>query len=465
MAPYEQKTDSKEFELADPAQFRRSPGADARADVTTIAIRLWSSQGSARSVPLSWATDSVLIYMIADLVRASSGHLAEESPEPLAAHFGTCRQAVVAARRIQTSILEFLACRPGDRVGGAILIYHVATGFSGDTVRRALGQAKPGQILLAENISQRLHELPGIEVRDVPPMAGSPADDENGWKELVWTTPDRVALLQTSAGDDVPLLGATVIVPAPFARRAEQAVPPATAKGESGSKNDSEGRSRQASPVAQDVHRRGAASEEFPESSNNSSALSIEEFVQPPLFTRTRVILGVVALVLAVSLIAVLNRPVHVARPPIPARQDQTVATEAPEQQAPVKTEPEAAMPQSESKIVKTEIVKPPVVKPPIIKSTSKPAAAPQQQIPERAFVDNRVKKDIPETTSSYNDESGGVSQKDIPALLRMAQADAGAGNYDKARTEFRKILGLQPGNQDAREGLHKLDIIQKDQP
>jgi Flp pilus assembly protein TadD len=56
------------------------------------------------------------------------------------------------------------------------------------------------------------------------------------------------------------------------------------------------------------------------------------------------------------------------------------------------------------------------------------------------------------------------VSLKDIPVLLRMAQQDAGAGNYAKARTEYRKILGLQPNNPDARDGLHKLDIIQKDQ-
>ncbi len=54
------------------------------------------------------------------------------------------------------------------------------------------------------------------------------------------------------------------------------------------------------------------------------------------------------------------------------------------------------------------------------------------------------------------------MSQKEIPTLLKMAQADAGAGDYDKARIEFRKILGLQPGNQDAKEGLHKLDLIQK---
>jgi hypothetical protein len=417
--------------------------------------------------------------MIADLVCASGGRVAEELPEIMAAHFATSRQAVVAARRIQTSILEFLSCRRGDRGGGAILIYqpstHLATSCSDGMVGRALGQAKPGQILLAENICQRLREVPGIEVRDVPALACASGDEQTSLKELVWTTPDRVAFLQTSAGDDVeprtaelPPLGATVIVHSPFARRADQAVSPATVKGESVPRRDSEDSPRPASPVAKDA-RRGPASEEFGESPGSSSALTLEEFVQPPFFTRTRVILGVVALVLVAALIAVFNRPVHVAKRPIPVQQDQTGAAEvreqeAPEKQAPSQIEPEASTPQPESKIAKTEIVKPPIVKATITKSASKLPLAAQPQMPDKTSIDYRGKKDIPETPAPYNDESGGVSQKDIPALLKMAQVDAGAGNYDKARTEFRKILGLQPGNPDAKEGLHKLDIIQKDQ-
>jgi len=53
------------------------------------------------------------------------------------------------------------------------------------------------------------------------------------------------------------------------------------------------------------------------------------------------------------------------------------------------------------------------------------------------------------------------VSQKDIPALLKMAQKDAGSGNYDNARREFNKVLQLQPSNQDAKEGLRKLALAQ----
>jgi outer membrane protein assembly factor BamD (BamD/ComL family) len=54
-----------------------------------------------------------------------------------------------------------------------------------------------------------------------------------------------------------------------------------------------------------------------------------------------------------------------------------------------------------------------------------------------------------------------GFSQKDIPTLLQLAQSALGAGNYDKARREYGLVARLQPGNQDAKQGLHKLDIIQ----
>ena len=57
----------------------------------------------------------------------------------------------------------------------------------------------------------------------------------------------------------------------------------------------------------------------------------------------------------------------------------------------------------------------------------------------------------------------GGLSQNDVPTLLRLARDDAGAGKYDKARSEYKKILQLQPGNQDAKDGLRRLDLIKSD--
>jgi hypothetical protein len=122
MAGYEQKTDSREFELANPDQ---SPGpwaGNAGGDATDIAVRLWAPKPPGSSAPLTWKTDSVLIYMIADLVGASHGRIAEESLAIMSAHFDGSGQAIVAAKRIQTSLLEFLACRPGQGMGAAVLL-------------------------------------------------------------------------------------------------------------------------------------------------------------------------------------------------------------------------------------------------------------------------------------------------------------------------------------------------------
>jgi hypothetical protein len=441
MPQYEQKTDSREFEIANPDQ---SP------DATDLALRLWGPERSEPRACLSWKTDSVLVYMIADLVGASHGRIAEESPAIMGAHFKSSRQAIVAAKRIQTSMLEFLACRPGERIGAAILLYGPRTktgesaGFSADTAQQALRQAKPGQILLAQNISDHQSDFPGVEFRTVPALSTVMGGRQTELKELVWTAPEKIALFQDSLGDeaepqngDAPLVGATVIVHSPFARRGpnSEGVPPAVD---------------------------APAPEELQESSGSSSELRLEEFGELPFLTRTRVILGAVVLVLVGALIAVLNHPVHVSKLPIPVQQEQVGATEVPDKQPPPKTEPDATQTQLESKTVKTEIAKPQIVKPPIIKSAAKPSVAAPPQMPDKASVDTRAKKDVPETTTPYSEESGGVSQKEIPTLLKMAQADAGAGNYDKARIEFRKIQGLQPGNQDAKEGLHKLDLIQK---
>lgn len=442
MPQYEQKIDSREFEVANP-----EPSPDA----TDLVIRLWGPRRPESTASLSWNADSVLVYMIADLVGASHGRIAEESPAIMGAHFAGSRQAILAAKRIQTSMLEFLACRPGERIGAAILLYlprtktSDSTSFSAETAHQALRQAKPGQILLAQNISERLRDLPGVEFRKVPALSTARGDRQTELTEFVWTTPERIALFQDSLGDqtephggDAPLVGATVIVHSPLTREAPKSkgAPPAVV----------------APPL-----------EEAPGSPANSSELRLEEFAQRPWFTRPRILLGVVALVLVSALIAVLNRPAHVSKLPIPVQQDLTGATEIPEKQPAANTEPDAAQAQPESKIVKTEIEKPPIVKRPVTRSAARLPATTEPQMPGKALPDNHVKKDIAETPAPYYEESGGVSQKEIPTLLKMAQADAGAGDYDKARTEFRKILGLQPGNQDAKEGLHKLDLIQKD--
>jgi hypothetical protein len=463
MPPYEQKTDSREFEVAnrDPSQGARV--TDPRADATDMVIRLWA-RSSDHNTPVSWKTvtwktDSVLVYMIADLVGASRGRIAEDSPAIMGAHFDGSRQAMVAAKRIQTSILEFLGCRPSERVAAAILIFRPRTidptGFSGETVQQALGQATPGQILLAENICERLREVPGIEFHAVPALTTVMGERRTELTELVWTTPERIALLQASAGDeaepqknDAPPVGATLIVDSPVGRHGStrQEVPPVAGTAGSVLKDASQTASKRAGSEV--IARKPARSSE--DLKDNAPGLLLEgldELEERPLVTRTRLILGVVALVLVAALIAVLYRPTHVSKVPIPLQQDRTGATENPDTQTPATPEPAA-------RTAEPETVKP---------TAKTPAVAAKQQPPVKASADRGKKKDIVEEPEII-EESGGLSQTDIPNLLSKAGIDTGGGQYDNARREYRKVLQLQPGNQQAKEGLKKLDRIQNDQ-
>jgi hypothetical protein len=463
MAQYEQKTDSREFEVANPGDSAHARSAEPCASATDIAIRLWCKERSGRSLRLTWQSDSVLVYMIADLVSASGGRVGEESSPIMAAHFDGSRQALVAAKRIQTSVLEFVACRP-ERIGAAILIYPPSTsspvGFSGEMALQALGQAKPGQILFSEYSSQQLHDLPGIELRAVPALTVVPGDWQGGLTELVWTTPERLALLQDSveadigprAADSRPV-DATAIVTAPARNAPEghtnEAALPAGPTADFVFKRGPETTAQQADQAASSVRDRVPISDSFQQSSSSLLTEELDESGARSLFTRTRVILGAVAVVLVVVLIFVFP-PSRVSKPrTIPQQQQQTGATENPVQQPPATPEPEARTTQPQQTSAKPQ---------------AKPVATAQPRPPSRLPSDNHVKnnKENAEEPEAYAD-SGGVSQKDIPALLGMAQRDAGAGNYDRAKREYKKILSLQPSNQEAKDGLRRLGLIQQD--
>lgn len=477
MAQYEQKTDSREFEVANPDQNLGGWGGNSPGDAADIAIRLWGPVRSDRRLPLTWKTESVLVYMIADLVSASRGRIAEESSTVLAAHFDSCRQAVVAAKRIQTAILEFLTCRSGERTGGAILIYQPmtadATGPSGDAVQLELGQAKPGQILLSENVSRRLRDLPGMQF--LTPSSGESGDGpagltEAGLTELVWTTPERVALMRESVGDgaepmvaDAPPVGATLIVDSPFARRGlrNEGAPPTGRTQDYIVKDRPETGSRRVPQVSQNAAGRAPIDPDFPEMAGGSLT---EELDQRPLFTRSRVLLGVAGVVVVAALIAVLFFPTHVAKPRTPPQPDQSAGaatTEtpgSPDQKTPAPVEPQAKTGQPEPETTKPAVKLPvTVTKPP-----ADTRAKNKKETKEAAKQPSA--KDTTEEPEVVVQETGSWSASDIPRLLSMAATDMGDGKYDKAQREYRIVLRLQPKNQPALDGISKLNKIQSDQ-
>ena len=456
MARYEPKTDSREFEVATQGQDPGAWGGDSASDATDITIRLWGPEWSVQPGSLTWKTDSVFVYMIADLVLASHGRLAEESTAAMAAHFDNSRQALVAAKRIQMSILDFVACRPGN--GVAIVIHQPSVqGSTSGLVQAALQLAKPGQILVGGDVSRRLRESFGVDLAPVSALVAGAAG-QRGLAELVWTTADRLASLQSSVVDgaasrrESPPVGATMMVSTPMVNPPVVNAPIRSAEPEV--TTDS---ALQRIPTAQQAADLVPRSEDVEGMQSDSLTQELDDLEQRPFLTRTRIILGLAAIVLVGALIAVLYFPTHETKIPPRALENRetgsssvdsksgTLHTEPPQTQP---QPPQAKTPEPQAKLPKA-VLQPPPPTPP------KPAAE------TRA----KSKKDNPEQPQPppVVQDLGGLSQNDVPTLLRLARDDAGAGKYDKARSEYKKILQLQPGNQDAKDGLRRLDLIKSD--
>jgi hypothetical protein len=447
MPPYEPKIDSREFELANLEQSTGTRSRDVAGDGgTDIAIRIWSAE---RGAGLNWKSESALVGMMADLVAASRGRIAEEAPAMMAAHFDSSRLAVVAAKRIQTAMLEFVDCRPREPIGSAVVVYRPraadSTGLSGEMVQMELGQAKPGQILLAENIAQRLRDCPGIEFVSAS-VIGVSADGPGGLPELVWTTAERLGRLRESVATlrsaEVPTAGATRIMDSPFARRGalndvglNEAVPPVDGS----------------EPFA--ARDQVTSTQSFRHSAGDSLGM---EFEEQPFFTRTRVLLGVAGLVLVAAVIAILMRSQNVPKVMVPTTQEQTGEGQGTEQRTPEVTpvagETGTQKPQAESTTEQSQIKPAPskvvVGAPPISKTADNRAK-------KKKEVATTPAEEVPEIPS----EVGGLTAKDIPGLLELAKKHAGAGLYEKARGEYQTVLRLKPGDPEAVEGLRRIRI------
>jgi hypothetical protein len=416
MVPFEPKTDSQEFEIAslEPG----TGGASAASQAADLTIRILRRDAGSSTAALTWNTESVLVYMIADLVAASHGRIAVETPAAMAAHFDNSLQALVAAKRIQTAILEFLSCRPADSVGAAILIHPAtATGFSVTMAQSALRLAEPGQIILSQEVATRFRDLPGTELRAVPALTTG-GTEHTGLSELVWTSAERLASLRNTAPANAPTanagatLGATMIVNPP--NSGPGISPPETAG------------------------RDGAFEETFAEFEEHRS------FITP-----LRMAIGAIAIVLLIVGL-VLFHPWSASKV-----QQKPPALEAPTGETPAKPVPSvdsgAQPPPTVQPAGETHIEpKPPVVKPSIPNkrpSTVKDVLRKQEDTPIQGFEGN----------STYD----GMTHKDISRLLQWARSDAGNGNYTKAAQEYRVILQLEPSNADAKEGLRKIQLAQ----
>ena len=442
MVPFEPKTDSKEFEIANFEQSPVTGSRNAAAEAADLTIRVWRRESGGGTAALTWNSESVLVYMIADLVAASHGRTAVETPAAMAAHFDNSLHALVAAKRIQTAILEFLACRPGDYVGAAVLVHPPpAARFSQGMAQSALRLAEPGQIILSEEVSRRFQDLPGIELRAVTALTTG-GTEHAGLAELIWTSAERLASLRNSAAAAPPTanvdstFGATMIVNAPLAAPRNETTRTSTRPLDASDKFDPTARK----PSAPGFSNREGAFEE--------GLADFEE--RPPFITRSRLVVGAVAIVLVVVGLVLFHPWSGSYVQPRPQRYETPTG-----EPSPAKAEtPGIITPQPPP--VAQPVNEPPA-KLPVVKRAG------TNKIPADKTAKDTAKK--PEDTPIQGFEGSntydGMTQKDIPRLLQWARSDAGNGNYSKAAQEYRVILQLQPNNPDAREGLRKIQVAQ----
>ncbi|MFZ0295483.1 MAG: hypothetical protein WAL52_17875 [Candidatus Sulfotelmatobacter sp.] len=387
-----------------------------------ISIRLWTpAQLRSRSSEISWKTDNNLICLIANVVTAAQGTPLDSLRSGMSAHFNNAVQALKAAKSIERAVTEFSRRRPDDCFGVAIAVHRPVElrpfleGDAGNTspAFSLLRQAQPGQILVSRETYDHLRDLPGLQFRFLDPDTDHAA---GGDAELLWTSPQTYEL---------------------FAANLQQAL------------------QRQPIPDEQGLL---VAVEENPPRTKSSdlrtggfSTTKLSAFDVPenePSWMASHRLLVALAAVVVLALATLYALPTLRKRPATvnaPVNTNLPVNSNSNSNDAPQPVKP-APLPNNATSPV-PHSVQPAKVAPAAASVTRKPEAP----------------KSIPPTTTAVEvkplAEYEGFTAKDVPLLLKKAEADAGAGDYDSSRHEYDIVLHLEPGNQAAKAGLSRVNL------
>ncbi len=354
--------------------------------------------------------------MLADLVAASGGVPDEDSEIGLVASFELPSQAFRAAKRIQWSVLEYSQQKPENCLGAAIAVYHASDLYRGEAAQgivALLEQAKPSQIFLAAEAAKLLQGIPGLQLRKRagPSLAASELEREA--QELVWTTPQtqrRVQELLKQAARKVTPKPEPLAASEPTVDLAREAIRPTTAQIHATLFRVDHPSAIE--PAAMDIL--GDEQEAAADSGEPKSHLLWWSLP------------AVAVLAVVAGLLILAQTPKKPVLPETPASPHEAIPNTAPERSETLPQPPAAEQPPSS---------------------------------PETKPVPERPHPKIVAKVSEYE----GFSEKDIPALIRMAESDAGAGNYANARREYDIILHLDPNNAAAKQGSRKLSLSEQD--
>ncbi|MGB7601205.1 MAG: hypothetical protein WBM24_12920 [Candidatus Sulfotelmatobacter sp.] len=388
-----------------------------------ISIRLWTpAQLRPRSPEVSWNTDSNLVCLIADVVAAAQGTPLHELRSGMSAHFNNAVQALKAAKSIERAVTEFSRRRPDDCFGAAIAVHRpveLRPFLEGDAGPAApafslLRQAQPGQILVSRETYDHLRDLPGLQFRSLDPDAGHAA---GGDAELLWASPQTYAFFATHLQEALQ----------------RQPVPDEPDQLVAVEENRAQPHRTKSSEL-----RTGGFS------TTKLSAFDVPEN-EPSWMSSHRVLVslgavGVLALATVYAIPALHKRPEIVNAPVNTNLPVNTNINAVPQTSKPAASQNDAVSPLTH----------------PVQPAKVASAAASLGRKPDSP-------KTIPPSTTAVEvkplAEYEGFTAKDVPLLLRKAEADAGAGDYDSSRHEYDIVLHLEPGNQAAKAGLSRVNL------
>lgn len=145
-----------------------------------VSIRVWSGRETNQLGEVFSESLNPAACLAIDLMVASGGDVVLTQGNTLVAAFTGVPAAILAARRLQWAFQGLSETDRFDGTGVAVLI-HSNEDLTGratdDAFSRALDQAAPGQILLGENASRTVDDLPGLATE----MTFEP-----GLRELLW---------------------------------------------------------------------------------------------------------------------------------------------------------------------------------------------------------------------------------------------------------------------------------------
>jgi hypothetical protein len=378
------------------------PALDA-GGLTSCIVRPWSIQLR----DANWASGHAGICLMADVLTASGGQLVAESGPTLTAQFDRPERAVNAARRLQRALYAFAESPDAAGFAASIVIHKPE-----DQVRTrpalAVDEllwpdfAAPGQILVSGSAHEILQFVPGLQFRPVPLEDGSSSPV---YQELLWIDPGAL-----DAWRALVVAASQVVRPTDQARRSDVGVAEVEALAED-------------SPV-----------ETLEDQYGDEFEASISSSDSPGKQKRLLIAGGMMLL----ALVAVLGLVLHM-KSKISDRANVPQEPKIPIAVQPTARGQESANPStsSEKQRALTEKAKP------------EPAELPTPANPHRAT------REAETGVAGYE----GFTVKQVPQLVRKAEKDAGAGNYDSAKREYEIVLKLQPGNTAAKEGLRKLSL------